>query len=194
MRFLALVAALTMAFAVPAFAQGAGHAQWHRYVNKEYGFAVDMPGKPVMSKGTYRTGILGTRPATIFTTMDQDVKFTVTIVNTADVADREASILQELIYIRTRDRNIVADNLARAEPGKNAVYGRRVTEDKKDGSRVVGVFYLTRHKLYLFEATVLPGGDKRTPLTGHFVDTVQFDLKRDWDKIPGGGEAPAPHH
>jgi len=188
MRFISLMwgvlfAALAMS-ATPVHAQG-----WDQFVDEEIGFGVNMPGEPVISAGEYQTAILGTVPTKIFTAENRGVTFTITLVDVRDRLMESASILQEVIYIRTRNLNIVSDDLSRSEPGQHAVYGRRIVEDRPDGSRVVAAFYLTKGYLFLFEATIPAGGDTGTPLSGRFVDSVAFNLERDWNIVPG---APAP--
>jgi hypothetical protein len=182
MRFIALFAALVICSSAPAHAAAA----WHQYVDEEIGYLVNMPGEPVESVGEYRTGILGRVPSRVLTTEDRGMVFTVTMVDVSDRLLESASILQEVVYIRTRNLDIASDSLSRADPGPGAVYGRRVVEDTPDGGRVVAAFYLTKGLLFLFEVTIPPGGDKGSPLSGRFVDSVSFDLQRDWNIVPGG--------
>ncbi len=182
MRFLTLFAALMIMAAAPAEAASA----WHQYIDEEVGFLVNMPGEPVESVGEYRTAILGRVPSKILTSQDRGMVFTVTMVDVRDRLMESASILQELIYIRTRNLDIISDSLSRADPGQGAAYGRRVVEDRPDGSRVVAAFYLTKGILFLFETVIPAGGDKGSPLSGRFVDSVSFNLERDWNIVPGG--------
>ena len=182
MRFIALIAGLMLFAANAAEAASA----WYQYTDEEIGFLVNMPGEPVESAGEYRTAILGRVPSKILTVDDRGTLFTVTMVDVRDRLDESASILQEVIYIRTRNLNIVSDSLSRADPGPHGVYGRRVVEDREDGSRVIAAFYLTHGYLFLFEVTIPEGGDKGSPLSGRFVDSVSFDLQRDWNIVPGG--------
>ncbi len=182
MRFLALFAVLMIWSSAPVQAASA----WNQYVDEEIEFLVNMPGEPVESLGEYRTAILGRVPSTILTTEDRGMVFTVTMVDVSERLMESASMLQEIIYIRTRNLDIVSDSLSRADPGPGAVYGRRVVEDKPDGSRVVAAFYLTHGYLFLFEVNIPAGGDKGSPLSGRFVDSVSFDLVRDWNIVLGG--------
>lgn len=181
MRFLALFAAAMIIGAAPAQAASA----WHQHINEEIGFLVNMPGEPVESVGEYRTAILGRVPSTIYTAEDRGMVFTITMVDVHDRLMESASVLQELVYIRTRNLDIVSDSLSRADPGPRGAYGRRVVEDKPDGSRIVAAFYLTKGYLFLFETLIPAGGDKGSPLSGRFVDSVSFDLERDWSLVPG---------
>jgi hypothetical protein len=182
MRFIALV----IGFVVAASAAAQGAAAWHQFIDEEAGFLVNMPSEPSVSTGEYQTAILGRVPTKVYTAEDRGMTFTVTLVDVSDRLMESASILQEVIYIRTRDLNIVSDSLSRADPGPLAVYGRRIVEDRPDGSRVVAAFYLTKGKLFLFEVNIPAGGDKGSPLSGRFVDSVAFNLERDWSIVPGG--------
>ena len=185
MRLSAFVIGLVLMASCAAQAASA----WYQLVDEEAGFLVNMPAEPVISTGEYHTGILGTVPAKVYTSEERGIIFTVTMVDVSDRLMESASILQELIYIRTRDLNIVSDSLSRADPGPLAVYGRRIVEDTPDGGRVTAAFYLTKGKLFLFEATIPPGGDKGSPFSGRFVDSVAFNLDRDWSVVPGGQPA-----
>ena len=178
MRFIGLVAAFMIMAAAPA------QAAWQQVMMREDGFAANMPAAPTKSTVEYRSALLGRRPATVYTAVERGNTYTVTIVDVSDKVGQQASILQEAIYIRTRDRKIVSDDLARSEPGLNAVYGRRITEDLADGSRTVGVFYLTKNKLYIFDVKIPATNDKNTPASGRFIDSVVFNLDRDWNQPP----------
>ena len=178
MRLIGIVAALLFLAVAPA------EAAWQQFRDTEIGFAVNVPAPPTKATAEYRAGLVGRRQATVYTSAERGNTFKVTIVDVSDKQALQASILQEAIYIRTRDRMIVADNLARSEPGLNAVYGRRITEDLPDGSRTVGAFYLTKNKLFIFDAIIPAANDKDTPATGRFIDSVVFNLDRDWSLPP----------
>lgn len=170
MRLIALVGILMIAAAAPA------EAAWHRYVNPAAGFGVDVPADPVVSEGTYKTAVAGTVKSTIYATAEKGVAFSVTVVDFSNRLLETASLLQEAIFINTRDLKIVSDDLVRAETGPRGVYGRRIAVDQPDGSRTTRALYLTKGKLYIFEARVPKGGDFGTPAVGRFVDSVVFQL------------------
>jgi hypothetical protein len=183
MRLLGLALALMLMALSPA------QAAWEQRVFRDEGFAVTFPDEPQKSTAEYRAGLVGRVPATVYKAMNRGMTFSVTIVDVANKRGNQASILQEAIYIRTRGRNIVSDDLSRAEPGATAAYGRRITEDLMDGSRTVTAIYLTKDRLYIFEALIPAGGDKQSPLTGRFIDSVVFNLDRDWNVVPQDGAA-----
>jgi hypothetical protein len=183
----ALVLGLTVWAAAPA------EAAWHQYINQEAGFGVDVPSDPTLSMATYKTGIAGTVPSTVFTTSENGVIFTVTVVDFSNRLLETASLLQEAIYIASRDLNILSDSLCRAEAGKRAVYGRRITEDRPDGARSTKVLYLTKGKLYIFQSLVPKGGDFGSPVAGRFVDSVIFNLGGPGGPGGQGGAGAAPN-
>ena len=180
MRLIALVGALLVMAAAPA------QAAWHQYINQQAGFGVDVPADPTMSKSTYKTGIAGTVDSTIYTTDERGVTFSIIVVDFSNRLLETASLLQEAIYINTLNQDIVSDDLARAEPGQRAVYGRRISVNQKDGSRTTRVLFLTKGKLYIFEAKVPKGGDFGSPSSGRFIDSVVFNIE------PGAGAPAAP--
>ena len=183
--------ATAVAFVVAIFANLPAHAAWDVRVVHEAGFAVNMPTEPKVVQGEYRTGLLGRVPASIYSSADRGVNFSVTVVDVSKNLMESASILQETIYIRTRDLNIITDSLSRSEPGRAAVYGRRITEDTAEGGRRVSALYLTKGKLYIFEVNIPAGGDKGTPMSGRFIDSVEFNVDRDRETA-GAPSAPAP--
>jgi len=80
----------------------------------------------------------------------------------------------------------------RVEPGKGAVYGRRMTFDMpNNGGRSNVATYFTKGHLYVLEATVLPAnGDFTTPDAGRFLDSLVFDLSH---TEPGATELASPN-
>jgi hypothetical protein len=62
--------------------------------------------------------------------------------------------------------------------GKDTVYGRKIVVDLPDNKgRTTGVFYFTKGKLIVLEATVLSAhGNSASPEPGRFVDSIAFTL------------------
>jgi hypothetical protein len=74
----------------------------------------------------------------------------------------------------------VMDTWARVEPGKDAVYGRKMVVEPLDGKgRTFGAFYFTNGRLIALEATVLPAnGDYESPDPARFIDSIAFNVAR----------------
>ncbi len=182
-----VLAALAGAILVAA----AAHAQtaWHSYVSHQLGFSVEMPGEVKASIGTYREAIAGPRQTTVFRSLDNNIEYKITIMNFAQAQGDGASLLGERVfYFEGRDNNmgvhdekgVRMDTFGRVEPGKEAVYGRKVSLDlPNNGGRTLAAFYFTNGKLYTLEATVLPAnGDYATPDASRFIDSLTFNLGR----------------
>ena len=91
-----------------------------------------------------------------------------------------ASIIGEREYMFQDGKKVLMDTFGRVEPGKDSVYGRKITvEQPKDGGRTTGAFYFNKGKLITLEATVLPAnGDYTSPDPGRFIDSIVFVLSR----------------
>ena len=77
-------------------------------------------------------------------------------------------------------KKVLMDTFGRVEPGKDAIYGRKITiELPKNGGRTTAAFYFNKGKLISLEATVLPAnGDYASPDPGRFIDSIAFVLSR----------------
>jgi len=166
--------------AVPSGADAA----WEQYINEEFHFGVDFPAEPNMRMGTHRGAVSGERPATILETVSDGVTYRATVVDISDQLIDSGSILEEAIYIWGLDGELTIDMSARTGPWEGAVYGRRLTIDREDGSRATASFFTTRGRLYIFEASVAAGGDVDGPNPGRFVQTVIYNIDWDWSIWP----------
>ena len=182
-------------------AAGPASAAWHSYVSHQLGFSVEMPGEVKASIGSYREAIAGPRQTIVFRSVDDNIEYKVTIMNFAQAQMDGADLLGEhVFYYEGRDNNqgvhdekgVRMDTFGRVEPGKEAIYGRKVSVDRpKNGGRTLAAFYFTNGKLYTLEATVLPAnGDYATPDAGRFIDSLTFNLGRA-DKSATELKAPA---
>jgi hypothetical protein len=165
------------------------NAAWHSYISHELGFSVEMPGEVKASTGTYREEIAGPRQTTVFRSVDDNIEYKITIMDFAQAQADAADILGERVfYYEGRDNNqgvhdekgLRMDTFGRVEPGKEAIYGRKVSVDRpNNGGRSLAAFYFTNGRLYTVEATVLPAnGDYATPDTGRFIDSLTFNPGR----------------
>ena len=102
-----------------------------------------------------------------------------------------AAILGEREYMFQDQKKVLMDTFGRVEPGKDAVYGRKIVVDQPmNKGRTTGAFYFTKGKLISLEATVLPAnGDFASPDPGRFIDSIAFALSR---TEPGAVELKTP--
>jgi hypothetical protein len=181
----ALASAALAVTAVPA------HAAWKSYINRELGFSFMAPGEVKASVGTSRGELAGPRQTIIYRSVDNNIEYKVTVLNFVQAQAEGASILGEREYMFQNGKKVLVDAFARVEPGKDAVYGRKMVVDLPDKKgRSTGAFYFTKGRLFVFEATVLPAsGDFASPDPGRFIDSVAFVLSR---TEPGAVELETP--
>jgi len=172
-RSLAGLAVIMTAAVAPAHA-----AAWKSYISHPLGFSFDAPGEVKMAKGTYRAGVAGVNDAIVYRSLDNNIQYRVTIVDFSKRLGEGAVLMEEAAYILQDGKHVLMNDFGRVEPGKNAVYGRRMTFDLSNGGGRENVAtYFTKGHLYVLEAVVLPAnGDFTTPDAGRFLDSLAFDL------------------
>jgi len=175
----------TAAMSMPA------KADWKTYISHPLAFSFDAPGEVRMAKGTYRAGVAGVNEAIIYRTVDNNIVYRATIVDFSNRLGDGAVLMEEAAYILQDGKHVLMNDFGRVEPGKNAVYGRRMTFDlPNNAGRENVATYFTKGHLYVLEATVLPAnGDFTTPDAGRFLDSLAFDLTH---TEPGASELPLP--
>src|SRR5215467_736698 len=172
----------TLALAAAAVAMAAMPAQagWKSYINRELGFSFMAPGEVKTSIGTFRGNIAGPRQTIVYRSVEDNIEYKVTVMSFMQAQAEGAALLGEREYMFQDHKKVLLDAFARVEPGKDAVYGRKIVVDLADNKgRSTGAFYFTRGKLISMEATVLPAnGDFASPDPGRFVDSIAFALSR----------------
>jgi hypothetical protein len=162
----------------------ASQAAWEQYINEDFHFGVDFPTEPSVSSGIHNGAVSGERQSTIFESKDDGITYRAIVVDISDQIIDSGSILEEAVYIWGLDGDLIVDMSARTGPWEGAVYGRRLTIDKQDGSRATASFFTTLGRLYIFEASIDAGGDLNGPNPGRFVQTVIYNIDWDWSIWP----------
>jgi hypothetical protein len=177
-------AALTVG-AIPA------QAAWKSYINKELGFSFMAPGEVKASVGNSRTELAGPRQTIVYRSAEDNIEYRVTVVSFLQAQAEGATLLGDREYTFQNHKKVLMDTFARVEPGKDAVYGRKMVIELPDNKgRVTAAFYFTKGRLYTLEATVLPAhGDYGSPDPARFVDSLAFTLSR---TEPGAVELSTP--
>jgi hypothetical protein len=177
-------AAITIA-AMPA------QAAWKSYINRELGFSFMAPGEVKTEVGTFRGAVAGPRQTIVYRSAENNIEYKVTVMSFLQAQAEGASILGEREYMFQDGKKVLLDAFGRVEPGKDAVYGRKIVIDLPDRKgRTMGAFYFTKGRLISLEATVLPAnGDFASPDPALFVDSIAFELSR---TEPGAVELKTP--
>ena len=151
----------------------------------------DAPGEIKAEKGKYRGGVAGTNDAIIYRSIDDNIVYRVTVVDFSNRLGEGSVLMEEAAYILQDGKHMLMNDFGRVEPGKDAVYGRRMTFDLPDNSGRENVAtYFTKGHLFMLKATVLPAnGDYTTPDAGRFLDSLVFALSH---TQPGAVELPLP--
>lgn len=174
------IAIATLVAASLAVVTAPAQAAWHSYISHSLGFSIEMPGDVKTLTGTYRGSVAGPRETTVFRSVDDNIEYKVTVMSFAQAQAEGASILGEREYMFQDGKKVLMDTFGRVEPGKDAIYGRKITiEVPKNGGRTTAAFYFNKGKLISLEATVLPAnGDYASPDPGRFIDSIAFVLSR----------------
>ena len=183
--FAALAGAAVTIAAMPA------QAAWKSYINRELGFSFMAPGEVKAALGNFRGAIAGPRQTIVYRSVEDNIEYKVTVMSYFHAQAEGATLLGERQYMFQDGKKVLLDTFARVEPGKDAVYGRKMVVDLPDNKgRTTGAFFFTKGRLIALEATVLPAhGDFATPDPARFVDSLVFVLSR---TEPGAVELETP--
>jgi hypothetical protein len=147
-------------------------AAWQSYVNREIGFSFMAPGDVKAEKATYKSAIAGERSATLFQSVEDNVRYKVTVVDFTARANEGDAFIKEASSAMVDSKKVLADTDARVDSS----YGRKMTVDlpDKSGRSMSAIYFKDGHLIHL-EVTVLPAnGDYLSPDMGRFVDSVAF--------------------
>ena len=182
MRRWMLAAVVGPALVMGTFATFAAQAQgaWKSYVVKELGISFAAPGKVEVTTGTSRGEVAGPRQTMIFKSSANNIEYRVTVLSFKQAQAEGAAILGERTYMFQDKKNTLMDTWARVEPGKDAVYGRKMVVEQPEGKgRTMAAFYFTKGKLIQLEATILSAnGDYQSPDPARFIDSIAFNIAR----------------
>jgi hypothetical protein len=169
-----------LAGAALAIAAMPAQAAWKSYVNRELGFSFMAPGEVKSDVGTFRGVVAGPRQTIVYRSVEDNIEYKVTVMSFVQAQAEGATLLGEREFMFQDKKNVLMDIFGRVEPGKDAVYGRKIVVDLPDNKgRATGAFYFTKGRLISLEATVLPAhGDFASPDPGRFIDSIAFVLSR----------------
>ena len=91
--------------------------EWFEYVNQDQRFAVSLPAEPSISDGTFGSASGAMLPTRVFTVVNGESTFTVTVVSYAGVgAEEYATALEYAVAkIKERDGELTSENDASYE-------------------------------------------------------------------------------
>jgi hypothetical protein len=178
---------LTCLAAGPASA-AAEWADWKEYVFVEHQIAKEFPAPPVKTTGTYKTEVIGDKPAptTIYTVERDNLIFRMTVVDlmAPELVAKGASIYGECVFLAQDEGEPLAHMPQRVEDGTAyRVYGHLQTVElfNKAGRKQTNCFY-SKGRLFKIESHVLPAhGQMNTSMAIRFSTSIRFRLDQDFE-------------
>ena len=143
-----MMMAVVVASGTPASA-----ADWMEYANRDYGFAVNMPGEPTEKATTYITASGASVNAREFLVLDGDGRYSVTVV---DFSTRESDESGAIAFAAQTLR-AKGEVLYDADLSLDGIPGHQMSVVEKNGRRMMSAIHLYNHRLYITEGSVAPG-------------------------------------
>ena len=172
---------LVFALALVAGAAGAAEEAWKLYTYPEQGYGLDFPAPPKIEDRSYTASQSddspkSTAPARIYSVTLPTAIYKLTVADFSQQKyDDGANILGQAVDFLTNTENLRVDTSDRLGMRAQALYGRHVTYDRKDGARVTAGYFFTKGKLYVIEAIILPNNpDIGSPDALRFAHSLCF--------------------
>src|SRR4030095_1288917 len=108
-------------------------AGWKEYPQPQLGFVVEFPSEPSVSTGVYRTGLVATATAHIFSAREDHAVYVATVVDLLDRKEEGAILLGEAESTLSQLGDVTSISTSRVEPGRAAIYGRFITINCRRG-------------------------------------------------------------
>ncbi len=168
MRIVSLVVLMALLGAAPA-------AAWEEYIYLDRGVAIQFPARPQVRTATHQSTLVKGLPATIYSAEDDRVMYRLTVVELAGHADAATNLLNEAAYFLMREGDVLFTDFPRVYTDERAIYGLTLVVDRTDGSRARTSLYVSKGRLYIADAVVLPArGDKDMTVPSRFDQTIRF--------------------
>jgi hypothetical protein len=168
MRMVALVVLTLLIGASP-------DAAWEEYIYLDRGVAIQFPARPQMRTATHQSTLVKGLSAAIYAVEDDHVLYRLTVVDLAGHADAAGNLLNEAAYFLMREGDVLFTDFPRVYQDERAIYGVTLVVDRTDGSRARTSLYISKGRLYIADAIVLPArGDKDMTVPSRFDQTIRF--------------------
>jgi hypothetical protein len=196
MRTIAMVASAMLIASAPAA------AAWKEYPQPQLGFVVEFPADPANSNGTYKTTLVPSATAHMYSLKDDQTLYIATVVDLLDRKEEGATLLGEAESMLRQLGDVTSLSASRVEPGRAAVFGRFITiscrssrvpdllgqtaesvrtwfknitgSECPDGSRLVVNMFFHRGRLYMIHGINLPSDDVASPSALRFANSISF--------------------
>ena len=185
-------------------ASSAAAAAWKEYPQPQLGFVVEFPADPEVSTGNYKTGLVPSATAHIYSLKEEHALYVATVVDFLDRKEEGAILLVEAESTLSQLGDVISISTSRVEPGRAAIYGHfitincrsgRVTDQQgqtaatvrtwfknitgvecADRSRLMANMFFNRGRLYMIQGINLPSADddSSSPAALRFANSISF--------------------
>jgi hypothetical protein len=185
-------------------ASTAAGAAWKEYPQPQLGFVVEFPAEPNVSTGIYKTTLVPSATAHIYSVKEDHALYVATVVDLLDRKEEGAILLGEAESMITQLGDVTSISVSRVEPGRAAVFGRFITIDCRSGrvpdglgqtsdtiqtwfknmtgidcpdrSRLIVNMFFNRGRLYLIQGINLPSSEDAPtgPAALRFSNSISF--------------------
>jgi hypothetical protein len=179
-------------------------ATWKEYPQPQLGFVVEFPADPAASTGSYKTGLVPSATAHIYSLKEDRVVYVATVVDLLERKEEGATLLGEAESTLSQLGDVTSISSSRVEPGRAAIYGRFITMNCRstrvpdqlgqtaatvrtwfknmtgiecpDKGRVVANLFFNRGRLYIIQGINLPNpeDDSSSPAALRFANSISF--------------------
>src|SRR5262245_27350123 len=190
--------------AATLIASTAASAAWKEYPQPQLGFVVEFPSDPNVSTGTYKTTLVPSATAHIYSVKEDHALYVATVVDLLDRKEEGAILLGEAESMITQLGDVTSISVSRVEPGRAAVFGRFITIDCRRGrvpeglgqtsetihtwfknmagiecpdrSRLIVNMFFNRGRLYVIQGINLPSSEDAPtgPAALRFSNSISF--------------------
>ena len=197
MRLIGLMIAIVL------IASGPAAAGWKEYPQPQLGFIVEFPADPVASTGDYRTVLVPSATAHIYSVKEDHALYIATVVDLLDRKEEGASLLGEAEFNLQLLGDVTGYSTSRVEPGRAAIFGHFVTINCRstrvpdqpgqteaarawfknitgfecpDRSRLTVNMFFNRGRMYLIQGINLPSTEDSSfgPSALRFANSISF--------------------
>jgi len=179
-------------------------AAWKEYPQPQLGFVVEFPSDPAVSTSNYKTTLVPSATAYIYSVKEDHALYVASVIDLLDRKEEGATLLGEAESLITQLGDVTSMSTSRVEPGRAAIYGRFITIDCRSGrvpdglgqtadtirawfkstsgvecpdkSRLMVNMFFNRGRLYLIQGINLPSTEdaSASPAALRFSNSISF--------------------
>ena len=139
-------------FAGLCFCGSAAADTWQEYVYGDYGFAVSFPKEPSVESGSFQLPGGANVPARIYSVKQPDGDYRVMIADFSNRPESDNTIIDGAETMLKQHGDVKVELPARVQ----AVFGRQLSLNQRDGSHISAALFVYQHRLYQITGTSAP--------------------------------------